>query len=53
MEILLQEVVLAVEPLLTAVHVCEGGISNSSITGLSNYQTKMLTYVQVCDITYC
>lgn len=37
MEILLQEVVLAVEPLLTAVHVCEGGIRNSSIAELSNY----------------
>lgn len=45
MEILLQEVVLAVEPLLTAVHVCEGGISKSSITELSDYQ-KTLTYVR-------
>lgn len=44
MEILLQEVVLAVEPLLTAVHICKGRISNSSITELSNYQ-KTLTYV--------
>lgn len=43
-EILLQEVVLAIEPLLTAVHICEGGISNSSITELGNYQ-KTLTYV--------
>lgn len=44
MEILLQELVLTVEPLLTAVYICEGGTNNSSITELSNYR-KTLTYV--------
>lgn len=44
MEIFLQEVILAVEPLLTAVHICKGGISNISITELSNCQ-KTLTHV--------